>query len=58
MRAGGSRGGEGMGGGGDTEFGESFFERFLLERERSDALARFMAARVAEPELLREPGER
>ena len=48
----------GRGGGGEAEFGESFFERFLLERERSDALARFMAARVAETELIREPGER
>ena len=47
-----------MGGGGEGEWGESCFERFLAERERSLALARFMAARVAEPEFLREPGER
>ena len=44
-----------MGGGGD---GESALERFLAERERSATEARLMAARVAEPEFLREPGER
>ena len=47
-----------MGGGGEGVVSELFFARFLEERERSDMEARVMAARVAEPEFLREPGER
>ena len=50
-----------MGGGGEGERGSmeaEMSERLREERGRSAALARFMAARVTEPELLREPGER
>ena len=48
-----------MRGGGEGERGESggFLERLRAERE-PETLARLMAALVAEPEFLLEPGER
>ena len=63
---GGSRGGEGGGAGpagGEAESGDKggsvgFAERLREERGLEETFARFMAARVAEPEFLLDPGER